>query len=101
MAWFGVRCVIEFRSRGVFEERVTVWRAQSHEGAIGRAEDEARAYADDDGNYVGFAQSFELYGEPADGVEVFSLMRASSLDARAYVDRFFATGAEREQRADL
>ena len=108
--WYAVRCV--FRATGnppwcplnlaadesAYEERITLWRAASFEEAVERAEDEARDYAHSiDGDsleYTGFAQAFHLFEDPADGAEVFSLIRRSALEPDAYVDRFFDTGAE-------
>jgi hypothetical protein len=42
------------------------------------------------------AQSYELYDEPGDGAEVFSLIRVSDLEPSDYVDRYFDTGTERQ-----
>lgn len=97
VGWYGVRCVVALRGRGTFEERVTLWTAASHGEAIRRAEEEVRLYAsDEDEEYTGLAQSFELFDEPGDGAEVFSLMRDSDLDDASYLNRFFDTGAERQ-----
>lgn len=100
MRWFAVRCIIRQPARGVYEERITLWRATSHEEAIARAEAEADDYAAEDGEAVGVAQSFELFDEPGDGAEVFSLMRTSDLGSDDYVSRFFDTGAERQEDID-
>ena len=83
-----------------FEERVTPWKADSHDEAIRRAEREVRTYVSDvsdEGEYTGLAQSFELFDEPGDGSEVFSLMRDSDLDPESYLDQFFDTGDERQR----
>ena len=100
MTWFGVRCVIEMPEREIFEERITIWQASSHEEAIGKAEVEARAYAEGVGASTGFAQSYELTESPGDGVEVFSLMRESRLAPSDYLNQFFDTGLERQRDAD-
>ncbi len=103
--WYAVRCLFHFPwgdPPGVYEERITLWKAGSFDEAIERAETEAAEYvADGDGSYVGLAQSFHLaVGETVnDGDEVFSLMRDSSLDGAEYIDQFFSTGAEREADA--
>jgi len=99
MIWCSVRCIIEFRDLSTFEERVTLWRASSLGDAIELAEAEAREYATGlDGRYAGMAQAYgPIDGEPGHGVEVFSLMRSSSLDAAAYLSRFFDTGTEQQQ----
>lgn len=102
--WYSVRCVI--RSAAIadvdgwtYEERVTVWRANSFEDAIERAELEANDYAaDTGGEYVGFAQAFHLFAGDHidDGAEVFSLMRDSTLSVDDYLTRFFDSGHEHE-----
>lgn len=80
-----------------YEERVTLWNAESFEEATDWAEEEAKEYAGDDGDrYLGVAQSFVLAGEPTHGAEVFSLMRDSDLGPDAYLTRFFNTGQERQ-----
>lgn len=104
--WYAVRCVFAFEGLSedaarTYEERVTLWRASSHDEAIERAEAEARDYAAvlAPAEYVELAQSYELPDAPADGVEVFSLMRDSDLTPSAYLDAFFETGMERQQQS--
>ncbi|WP_460602829.1 hypothetical protein [Jatrophihabitans fulvus] len=97
--WFGVRCV--FRSEcdgaGLYEERVTIWRADGPDHAIALAETEAAEYAEAvDATYLALAQVYTMADDLADGAEVFSLMRTSSLKPEAYLDTFFDTGAERQ-----
>jgi hypothetical protein len=103
--WFAVRCVfaVGWPPEAVgetYEERITLWRAPSAEEAIARAEAEAVEYAavieDGPSTYTGLAQCYRLVDEPGDGVEVFSLMRNSTLEPAAYLDRFFDTGSERQ-----
>jgi pentatricopeptide repeat protein len=103
--WYAVRCLIRFSEDqepgGTYEERVTLWRADSFDAAIARAEAEVVEFTDVvGGEYVGLAQCFHLAaeGNVGEGWEVFSLMRDSDLDPDDYIARFFATGAEREQR---
>lgn len=102
--WFSVRCLFAFEGastgRSNFEERVTLWRAESFEAAIAMAELDAVDYAENvGGRYLGLAQAYHLAeGSPASGAEVFSLMRESDLDPDDYLGRFFNTGAERQQR---
>ena len=48
------------------------------------------------GELLEFAQVYRLAEFPADGAEVFSLMRDSDLDADQYLSTFFDTGSERE-----
>lgn len=99
--WYAVRSL--FRSPGdaesAYEERVTLWQASSSDGARSRAEAEAEEYADFAGvaHLSGFGQVYALAdAPPRDGAEVFALTRDSDLAAEAYVDRFFATGRERD-----
>jgi hypothetical protein len=104
--WFAVRCVFATgwppEARGeTYEERITLWQADSAEEAISRAEAEAEGYAavilDSPDTYLGLAQSYHLFDGPGDGAEVFSLMRRSQLGADDYLLTFFATGTERTE----
>lgn len=105
MGWYGVRCLIRF-VEGIdqyYEESITVWRALSFEEAIGKAEAEAREYANVcEGEYSGLAQAFFIGDEETieEGAEVFSLMRNSPLDPDDYLTRFFDTGDERQGQVD-
>ena len=104
--WYGVRCVFAY-GRGSsarasderigYEERVTVWRAETFDNAIAKAEAEAEGYASDvDAEYVGLAQAYRMADDLVEGAEVFSLIRSIDMPADEYVHRFFATGAERQ-----
>ncbi len=95
--WFAVRCVFRY-SPGTYEERIVTVLATSAEDAIAKAEDDAAEYADTLGaEYLGLAQSYELFDEPGDGAEVFSLLRDSELPDDAYLDAFVDTGGERQR----
>lgn len=108
--WYAVRCIVcsvesvgsnnDAASGGsAYEERITLWLAASEDDAIARAEDDAKEYAEALGaDYCGLAQSYRLIGSPADGAEVFSLIRGSNLGPEDYIDRFFDTGEERQRR---
>jgi hypothetical protein len=75
-----------------YEERITVWRAESYDDAIAQAEVEAHAYvdsSDSDDEFTGLAQAFHLFEDPGHGAEVFSMIRHSRLDDDAYLTRFF------------
>src|SRR5437588_2682084 len=83
--WYGVRCVFAY-GRGSsarasderigYEERVTVWRAETFDNAIAKAEAEAEGYASDvDAEYVGLAQAYRMADDLLDGAEVISLIR--------------------------
>lgn len=94
MEWFGARCVFRVDT-DFYEERVTVWYTESFNEVVALAEAEAVTYAEHvDGEYLGLVQVYRIPGELEQGAEVFSLMRESELDPKAYLDRFFDTGAE-------
>lgn len=107
-AWYSVRCVFQHESRpdmtlkNLFEERITIWKASSFDEAVAMAERESQSYAKDtDCRYVVLAQAFELFsGSIRSGAEVFSLMRESNYSAKKYLDAFFDTGKERQERVD-
>jgi hypothetical protein len=100
--WFGVRCVFELdpavgadTEPRVFEERVTIWQASDLDSAIELAEAESVDYATIlDAKYIGLAQAYKIDGTPAQGTEVFSLIRRSDLAPREYLNAFFETGQE-------
>jgi hypothetical protein len=98
--WFGVRCIFH-DPEGVFEERVTIWRAAGFEEAVELAEGEAEEYAESvEAEYLGFAQVFAMEEPPAHGAVAFSLLRESDLNPDDYLDRFFDTGDEWEATVD-
>lgn len=108
--WFAVRCV--FRKGWPeptpndppghnYEERITLWRADSADEAIAKAEAEAEAYAaaieEAPDEYLGLAQSYELFDNPElHGAEAFSLIRHSLLDPDDYLTAFCDTGDEHQ-----
>ena len=102
--WYAVRCIFlhkdldsEIKSGKVYEERITLWRANGFEAAIEKAEKEAKQYAGDENTeYLGFCDIYNLYDETIqNGSEVYSLMRDSALTPSKYIDKFFDTGKER------
>jgi len=101
--WYAVRSVFETPADGgesAYEERITLWVAGTVDEALEKAAAEASEYAEFAGaTYLaGFAQAYHLAdAPPRDGAEVFSLTRDSALAPRAYVERFFDTGTERQQ----
>lgn len=102
MKWFSVRSV--YRSKGtldgseLYEERVVLFRAEDFDDAIAKAEADAAEYVDGlDSEVLPLFQAHWLFDDPADGVEVFSLMRVSDLKPGDYLDHFFDTGEERQQ----
>lgn len=98
--WYGVRCVFQgTHGEGApFEERITLWRADSLDAAIEQAEGEAREYAENVGmTYLGLAQAYATgETEIESGAEVFSLLRDSPLPPEEYLDRYFDSGGERQ-----
>ena len=92
MEWFAVRHVI--KNDDAYEERITLWRAESPEEAISRAQAEAAKYAWEGTEPLSLFQSFHLADEPGDGTEIFSLIRRSALPASEYLDAYFDTGTE-------
>lgn len=99
MGWFSVRHVIQ--NNDSFEERITLWEASSADEAIAKAETEAAehvAMLGEPFKLLDLFQGFELFSPLGDGVEVFSLIRDSDLDADEYVDSFFDTGTEYQQK---
>ncbi|MEU7900003.1 hypothetical protein AB0B45_45120 [Nonomuraea sp. NPDC049152] len=98
-AWYAVRCVFRWVTHGAYEERITLWRADSTETAILLAEQEAAEYVEgQDFEFLDFAQSYRLSDAAiGQGTEVFSLLRDSDLPPDAYLDAFFDTGSERQE----
>jgi hypothetical protein len=97
--WFGVRCVFRWAQPPTYEERITLWEAESLDDAIAMAETEAAAYARRlDSEYLEIAQAYWIGpSRPAHGSEAFSLMRDSELEPDEYLDTFFDTGQERQR----
>jgi hypothetical protein len=96
--WHTVRCIVRWSPDDVYEERLTLWQAATLEEAVLLAEGEAERYADSNGfEYTGLAQGYSMLDAPTGGVEVFSLLRRSTLEPDAYLDRFFDTGEEQQQ----
>lgn len=97
--WFGVRCVFRWSRPPTYEERITLWRAESLDDAIAKAEAEAADYASRLGSdYLDIAQAYWIGSvQPVHGSEVFSLMRDSELEPDDYLDSFYDTGQERQR----
>ena len=106
MPSFTVRCLFRWPSRSdsnevSYEERITLWSARSADDAIAMAEAEAKAYAAaNDVEFLNLCQSYAMPEEvAASGVEVFSLLRNSTLNPDDYLRNYFITGDERELEA--
>lgn len=99
LTWYGVRCIFKWRNHPSYEERITVWRAESFEAAVELAEAEAKAYADAVGfEYLRLAQAFDTRAvRISHGSEMFSLIRTSSLEPSEYLNRFFDSGSEHQK----
>lgn len=106
--WYGARSVYEVVGRGseengtrLFEERIVLVKANSFDGAIAEAEQEALAYAHKASGfvYLGYVNVYKLVGEEVSNkTEVYSLMRESALPPQEYIDKFFDTGLERTRQ---
>jgi hypothetical protein len=83
----------------VYEERITLWLATDFDHALAQAEDEAAKYAkSDDVEFLGLSQAYALPDTvTVTNVEIFSLLRESTLDSVGYIKSFFKTGKERQQ----
>jgi len=101
--WYTVRCIFRSDSDGdgfLYEERVTLWHAKDLDDAIALAEAEAAEYAENiEAEYLGLAQAYFLPDSdpPTSSAEVFSLVRESDLAPTDYLNRFFASGRERQR----
>jgi hypothetical protein len=106
LSWYSVRCVFDHGHSAdtdlvSYEERITLWQAASLDEAIELAEAEAIEYASTlDSRYMGLAQAYWLSDEPVHGEEIFSLTRDSNSAGSDYLNAFFDTGAERQQRSE-
>jgi hypothetical protein len=100
--WFGVRCIFRWPDQQTYEERLTLWQADSLDQAIEKAETEAQRYAQQlRTEYLDIAQAYWIGAErPKQGDELFSLMRDSELDSDEYLDAFFDTGRERQRTTE-
>jgi len=100
--WFGVRCIFHWSEPPTYEERITLWHADSLDDAIEQAEAEAYRYAEAlHSEYLQLAQAYWIGPtQPAHGAEVFSLLRDSTLEPDDYVDAFYDTGQERQRATE-
>jgi hypothetical protein len=103
--WYAAKCI--FRHAGlqrevegfVYEERVLLVRAPDLDEAQTKAESEAKRYATNGIEYLGFIDVYHLPSETiGDNTEVYSLMRSSKLQPTEYLNRFHDTGAEHSKK---
>lgn len=94
--WVAVRSHYWDEAENLYEERITLWRESSMATALERAEAESKDYAEGlNCEATGDLSAYLQFDEPADGAEIFSLMRDSDLAPSDYLKRFFFTGGER------
>lgn len=104
--WYTIRCVFRHKDlknsskKYIYEERITLWQSESFEKAIVNAEEEAKKYAEESGcRYTGLSQAFKLLKDDLNnGAELFSLMRESDLESKKYLDFYFDTGDEKQDK---
>lgn len=107
--WYAARSVFrwlhvtpDFPGHEIYEERIVLIQATSFEDAFRRAEVEAREYSS--GMEMEFMEVVDVYHlferKLGDRVEVFSLLRESTLPAKEYVRSFFQTGHEHRGKLD-
>jgi hypothetical protein len=101
--WYTVKCLFHHPTRKaegeayLFEERVTLWKADTFEAAHRLAEAEAREYASEANCvFVASTDSFHLFDRIVkQGTEVYSIMRGSNLKPNVYRDTFCITKRDR------
>jgi hypothetical protein len=89
------------KKKHLYEERIVLWKAESIDSAIAKAEGETRCYAEDERSVLALSQAYQLYDDVSfegESVEVFSLLRESDLAPETYLTAFFDTGDERTQK---
>lgn len=104
---FSVRCIFLWEPRDdqthmyLYEERITLWRAENMDEAIGFAELDASTYAlEANAKYLKCCQAYALLDDvQANGAEILSLLRDSDLEPTRYLNTFFDTGSERASSA--
>jgi hypothetical protein len=101
--WYTVKCLFHHPTRKaeeelyLFEERTTLWKADSFEEAHRLAEDEARVYASEAHCvFVASTDSFHLFDSTVkQGTEVYSTMRGSNMEPSVYRNTFCITKRDR------
>lgn len=101
--WYSVKCLLHHPTRKkedeafLYEERTTLWKADSFDAAYLKAEREAVAYAIESHSvFVQPVSAFKLFDEiVAEGTEVDSTIRGSNLSPVMYRDTFCNTVLDR------
>ncbi len=94
--WYSVKCIFEHplfaqgAEATVYEERVVILRANDFDDAIRQGEVEAQQYVEGlggDARYAGFINAYRTgEKELADKMEVYSLMRGTTLPREAFLE---------------
>jgi len=104
--WYSVKCIFRHEDISqnedevVYEERIIVLKANNLDHAIALGEAEATTYAGDDGaiRYTGLINAFHMFvPELAEGAEVYSVMRRSTLDTGPFLNHYYDDGTELTQ----
>lgn len=98
--WMTVRCLVQFRppepdGPSRYEERLTLWHTDDFDEAVELAQRENEAYADAaGGEATDLYQAYLLFDWPAEGAELFSLQRTTSMTQQEYLQQFFVDGQD-------
>ena len=85
----------------LFEERITLWKSDSFEGAMSKAEEEGKVYAvEANCEFLSVSDSFHIFDEEIkEGSELWATMRGSKLSLDLYRGTFCCTPLDRSQKA--
>lgn len=106
--WYSVKCIFEHNDLAheaeatVYEERIVILRAIGFDDAITQGEAEAQEYVAGIGNdsigYTGFISAYRTgEDELAERMEVYSLMRETTLSREDFLTQYYDDGSERTQ----
>ncbi len=99
LLWYSARSIFQatIDASIAYEERIVLISALSFDAALLKAEAEARDYAlSTNSIFTGYIDVYQIADlKFSDGIEIYSLLRQSSLNAEEYISRFFDTGLER------
>jgi len=107
--WFGAKTLYEHiglagpkSKKKVYEERVVVFRARDENEAMALAEEEARKYVANlkSTRYLGYVMLYiTMENVIRSGTEVYSLMRQTDLNPRAFQARYHDAKSECAKRS--